>query len=267
LIVPGPFENAGFPEVTNPWGTEALRTPVNVLLFASVLTLLACIAASAVSAVKRLRRSRGLERQQLKWLAAAAAATAVCYLTLMGSAAVEHLTHQENPFWGNVIEQIGLSSFALIPIAVGIAILKHRLYDIDVIINRALVYTLLSAVLASIYVVGVVGAGAFVREASGQESNNLAIAASTLAVAGLFRPARARIQGFIDKLFYRRKYDAGKTLAEFSAHLRNEVDLEALVQDLLDAVRDAMQPTKASVWLKDGLPVGASPPAGPVPRT
>jgi hypothetical protein len=259
VIVPGPFENAGFPAVSNPFGIEALKIPLTVSLVASVVALLFCIGASAVSAVKRLRQTHGLERQQLKWLAAAAGATALCYLIVMASAGIEHLLHQKDPLWSRIIEQVGLSSFALIPLAVGIAILRHRLYDIDVIINRALVYGLLSAVLASIYVIGVVGAGALVREATGQESNNLAVAASTLAVAGLFGPVRSRVQAFIDWRFYRRRYDAGQTLAEFSGRLRNEVDLEALVEELLAAVREAMQPTQATIWLRAGLPTGADP--------
>jgi hypothetical protein len=255
VIAPGPFENQGFPDVSNPWGIEALQAPLNAFLVVGILILLVCIVASAVSAVKRLRRAGGIERLQLKWLAAAAAAAALCYLIVMGSAAVEHLTGQDDPLWGRIIEQVGLSSFALIPISVGIAILRYRLYDIDVIINRALVYALLSALLASIYVLGVVGAGALVRQVSGQASNNLAVAVSTLAVAGLFRPVRGRIQSFIDRRFYRRKYDARKTLEAFTGRLRDEVDLETLAEELLGAVREAMQPRSASIWLKGGLPV------------
>jgi len=149
--------------------------------------------------------------------------------------------------------------FPVIPIAMGIAILKHRLYDIDIIINRALVYGLLTTLLAAVYVGGVVGMGGLVRGLGGDSDNSLVIAATTLLVAGLFGPARARIQRFIDRRFYRHKYDAVKTVESFSARLRDEIDLDELCTDLVDTVTSTMQPARVSVWLRP-----SSPPARPV---
>jgi hypothetical protein len=132
---------------------------------------------------------------------------------------------------------------------VGIAVLKYRLYDIDVIINRALVYGPLTAMLALIYVGGVVSMQAVFRALSGQEST-LAVVASTFAIAALFTPLRRRIQSFIDRRFYRRKYDAVKTLASFSSRLRDETDLDSLRVEVLGVVRETMHPEHASLWLR-----------------
>jgi len=150
------------------------------------------------------------------------------------------------------MDRISLFSFLLIPAAVGVAILRHRLYDIDVIINRALVYGGLTAVLALVYVAGVVVVGGTLREMSGQESNSFAVAASTLAVAGLFRPARGRIQALIDRRFYRSRYDAARTVEEFSRRVRDEVTLDTVTSDLLMAVNETVQPEHASLWLRSG---------------
>ncbi len=137
-----------------------------------------------------------------------------------------------------------------VPVATGVAVLKYRLYDIDLIINRTLVYASLTAVLALTYAGGVVGVGGLVRGVTGQERNTLVVAGSTLAVAGLFRPARARIQGFIDRRFYRSKYDAQQTLADFSARMRDEIDLDSLTSEMAAVVRDTVQPTHVSLWLR-----------------
>jgi len=140
-------------------------------------------------------------------------------------------------------------SIALFPLAIAVAIFRYRLYDIDIIINRALVYGSLTAMLALIYVGGVIGMQAAFRAITGQGST-LAVVASTLAIAALFNPLRDRIQSFIDRRFYRRKYDARKTLEAFSAKLRNETNLEALNDELMGVVRETMQPAHVSVWLR-----------------
>ncbi|MBA2313273.1 MAG: hypothetical protein H0V97_10820 [Actinobacteria bacterium] len=210
--------NPSLPNIPNPLGLDALRPFTGALLPLLPLCMLGC----ASSLIWRFRRSRGRERLQLKWLASGAGVTATIYLFAMAFSLSQDTpwSGKGNPLWLNVLQWVAIYSFVLIPAAVGVAILRHRLYDIDLIINRALVYGALTAALASAYVVGVVGVGGLLRTVSDQQTNNLAVAASTLAVAAMFRPARGRIQAFIDRRFYRRKYDAEQTLETFSARLR-----------------------------------------------
>jgi hypothetical protein len=194
----------------------------------------ALLVLSAVSLVLRLRRATGGERQQLKWFVYAVALFAVVFppsVIVLGD--------------GRLIAFL----LPLIPAAAGIAILRHRLFDIDVVINRTLVYGALTVVLAAVYFATVVASQYAFRVLTGQESQ-LAIVASTLAIAALFVPLRRRVQGFVDRRFYRRKYDAAKTLAAFNARLRDETDLDALSDDLVGVARGTVQPEHASLWLR-----------------
>ena len=258
-LAPVPLNELGdssLPPLDNPLAVEAIGSSFfKGPFFAGLLFLLPlCIAACAWSLIRRFRRSQGQERLQLKWLASGAGATATLFLvTIVAGPLTTTLSgSSEQPQWVDVLDQIGLFSFLLIPAAVGVAILRHRLYDIDVFINRALVYGALTAVLAIVYLAGVVGVGAALREISGQESNSIAVAASTLAVAALFRPARTRLQNFIDRRFYRGRYDAARTVEEFSRRVRDEVTLDTVTSDLLSAVHETVQPAHASLWLREG---------------
>jgi len=149
----------------------------------------------------------------------------------------------------NLLTYAVLSSFTIVPIAVGIAVLKYRLYEIDIIINRALVYVSLTATLVALYLGGIVLLQRLFVLLTGQRST-LAVVASTLLIAALFSPLRRRIQSFIDRSFYRRKYDAAKTLEGFSMKLRDGTDLETLRGDLVGVVKETMQPTHVSLWLR-----------------
>jgi hypothetical protein len=233
--------------IRNPFGVENAHTFFAVL-DATTAILPLCLLAAGASMVVRFRRSRGEERQQLKWFVYAAVVLATLFAVEMTMVGLTGVTGRG--LGQQVIEDLVTLGLGGPPIAAGIAILRYRLYDIDVIVNRTLVYTALTATLALVYMAGVVGIGGMVREVTGQQNNNLVVAASTLAVAALFRPARARIQGLIDRIFYRSKYDARRTLEDFSTRLRDEVSLDALTSDLLITVKDTMKPARISLWLR-----------------
>jgi hypothetical protein len=225
----------------NPIGVEALPNlyrPVQ----ASVLALGLVAAASVV--VSR-RNARGVERQQIKWLLYAGAIWFVGNIlrTLVFPLLVEAR-------WGVWVGYllVGVGGLGG-PIAIGIAILRYRLYDIDLLINRTLVYGTLTATLIALYFGGIVLLQRVFVLLTGQQST-LAVVASTLVIAALFNPLRRRIQSFVDRRFYRSKYDAAKTLEAFSARLRDETDLEALNNDLVGVVRETMQPAHVSLWLR-----------------
>jgi hypothetical protein len=257
-FAPGPLENQG--GVRNPFGLEELPWLADTALV--ILPLLPlCILASAVSLVLRYRRSGGEVRQQIKWIAFVASFASLVYLSAMLSQFIYLPVMQGSggrlpplPFWFDVLFSVAVLGFAGVPVAIGFAVLKYRLYEIDVIINRTLVYGTLTLALALIYFGGVATVQAVFRAFTGQEQQpQLAIVVSTLVIAALFNPLRRRIQSFIDRRFFRRKYDARKTLESFSARLRDETDLEALNNELVGAVRETMQPVHVSVWLRPEL--------------
>jgi hypothetical protein len=225
--------------VRNPIGLAGVPDPEGGGVMGAVLTglLFGCLAAAVASVVLRFRSARGDERQQLKWLCMAGA-------ILVAQGIGDTVVFVDA---GDVSQLVSTAIFALVPVAIGIAMLRYRLYDIDLVINRTLVYGALTAMLAAAYFVIVV---ALQNVIPGAGDSDLTIAGSTLAVAALFRPLRSRVQGFIDRRFYRRKYDAQRTLESFSSRLREDVDLDHLSADLLRVVHDTMQPAHASLWLR-----------------
>jgi hypothetical protein len=226
-----------FPHIANPYGVDS--PVVGVVGVAGSIVAAGSMVASAVSLIVRLRRSGSVERQQIKWLAYGGAVM----VGILGAGGLITL-------W-SVPASIVVMSVSLLglPVFTGIAIVRHRLYDIDLLINRTLVYGALTVMLVLLYLCGVVFLQYLFRTLAGGESQ-LAIVASTLTIAALFEPLRRRVQEFIDRRFYRRKYDARKTLEAFSSKLRDETDLGTLNDDLVGVVRDTMQPAYASLWLR-----------------
>jgi MFS family permease len=220
--------------IANPIGVAGVdieAAPLSTILNGLLLFLLG---AAVVSLVVRFRRSRGVERQQLKWFTYAGALVLLI------------------PLIGFVVPSLGNAAFVVVialPIAVGIAILRYRLYDIDRLINRTLVYGLLTALLAGIYAGVVLGLGQLFG-GIGEQAPSWAVAGATLAVAALFQPARRHIQAVVDRRFNRRKFDAAKTVEAFGIRLRDEVDLDVLTAELLVVVDQTIQPTRASLWLR-----------------
>jgi hypothetical protein len=248
LFQPATFAERGFPDVSNPFGIQAIE-PIGDALLTVLLSIPIAIVGCAVALIRRFRRSQGRTRLQLKWLAASAAVVAFSYGLGMAANVPFTFTGSEAPEWMGIFDSLSIIPFFFIPMAMGIAITRHRLYDIDVIINRALVYGTLTVTLTIAYVIAIAAIQVIARPLAGE--SQLAVAGSTLAVAALFRPARRRIQGFIDRRFYRSKFDATKTLEEFSARLRDEVNLETLSADLLAVVDSTMSPAHRSLWLRE----------------
>jgi uncharacterized membrane protein YfcA len=224
-------------EIDNPIGISPLgdpdEMPLTVLL---VVSLWGMTIGALVSVILRFRRSRGEERQQLKLFTFSALVTVIGFM-LLGTF---------DSGTGTRSTVLDVLVFSAVPIGAGFAILRYRLYDIDLVVNRTIVYLLLSVLLGLIYFGGVTVLQGLIGF---RGESDLAVAASTLAVAGLFQPARRRIQSFIDHYFYRRKYDAQRTIDAFSVKLRDEIDLEMLNSELVTVVAHTMQPTHVSVWL------------------
>jgi hypothetical protein len=227
--------------IRNPLGIEGFTNVYKALLY----TLTPLLYGAATLAVfLRLRRAVGVERQQIKWFAYSAAIFAIGVVLIVIPLAID-----TPPWYEWAATAIFAAISPAIAISIGIAILRYRLYEIDTLINRTLVYGVLTVMLVALYFGVIVLLQSLFIAFTGKQST-LAVVASTLLIAALFTPLRRRIQGFIDRRFYRRKYDARKTLEAFSAHLRNETELDALSDDLVGVVRETMQPAHVSLWLR-----------------
>ena len=256
-LTPGPLQNLG--GVQNPFRLEGYPW-VETTAYLVLPLLPLCMVASVLSLVLRYRRSRGEQRQQIKWIAFAASVVGFLYLIAMVFAFVfpsGAWFQAGSPLWLDLLGYAALSSFTLVPIAVGFAVLRYRLYEIDIIINRTLVYGSLTISLALVYFGSVVSLQYVFRTLTGGDSQ-LVIVASTLVIAALFNPLRRRIQSFIDRRFYRSKYDARKTLEEFGATLRDETDLDSLSEHLRGVVRETVRPAQVSLWLRSPDRTGAN---------
>jgi hypothetical protein len=223
----------------NPYG---VNSPIlDAVAVAGTILASASMVASAVSLIVRMRRAGRVERQQIKWLAYGGA-------VVVGAVFIGSMISIWSGDVGIAVIGFGLLG---VPIFTGVAIARYRLYDIDIVINRTLVYGALTAALAAVYFGGVATLQALFRALTDQEQQpQLAIVVSTLVIAALFDPLRRRIQSFIDRRFYRRKYDARKTLEAFSATLRDETDLRLLNDHLVEVVAETMQPAHVSLWLR-----------------
>jgi hypothetical protein len=240
-LLPGPLDDeAPLSRIRNPYSLGgSLKGALMVVVVVTMALLIASLVASVLCMFIRFSRARGEERLQIKWFAVGALGLVAGLLLAL-------------PAWTKVVEgtlgdllQAQLSlGITFLPISAGVAILRYRLYEIDVIINRTLVYGVLTATLGLVYVGLVAGIGTFAGE------SNLVVAGSTLTVAALFQPARTRFQGFIDRRFNRQRYDAVKTVEAFSARLRDEIDLDALSREILAVVQGTMQPARVALWLR-----------------
>jgi hypothetical protein len=249
VLTPGKMVDQGFPGTDNPLGIETMRTiSENDAAFLPILV--AAMIGSAASVVVRYRRSHGVERQQIKWLAAAGAVI-VTGIALTAVPSLAFASDGPEPWWQTVMDNVVAFSYALIPLSIGVAVVRYRLYEIDVIIRKTLVYAILAGVLALVYLGGISSVSLILRAVTGQ-SGAVAVTLSTLVVAVTFQPLRTRIQRGVDRRFYRRKYDGARTLREFNSRLRQEVDLDALTAEVLDVVTETVQPSHASMWLRPG---------------
>jgi hypothetical protein len=239
-----------YPHIRSPFAVRGVMGDfIEMLGRLGAATLLVMCVASVIGVFMRLGSARGDERQQIKWFAYAAVLLLGAPFVL--AAPVSIVLEAMGLPWAVGLAIPSWAGLLGIPVAVGIAILKYRLYDIDVIINRTLVYGSLTLMLALVYFGGVTATQALFQTFTGQEElPQLFVVASTLVIAALFNPLRHRVQGFIDRRFYRSKYDARKTLEAFSTKLKNETDLQSLNNDLVGVVRETMQPAHVSLWLR-----------------
>ncbi|MDQ4028527.1 MAG: histidine kinase, partial [Actinomycetota bacterium] len=255
LVAPGSYGFLGYPDITNPMGIEALR-PFMDAAFSLLMLIPIAIVGCAVALIQRFRRSHGQERLQLKWFAGAAGVVAALYLAMMALSLPYNAAGRPPPDWIEALN-VSVMSFVLIPVAAGIAILKYRLYDIDIIINKTVVYTTLAGFVTAVYVAIVVGVGAVVNT-GGRPNLALSIAATAI-VAIAFDPVRRRVQRFANRLVFGERATPYEVLSRFSETIASSYGVEELLPRTAAMLRDATGATQACVWLRvdDSLVVGA----------
>lgn len=256
VVSPGPIETDG--RVPNPLGVPALAGASTVIVNVAHQAMPVFVLLAIISLVTRYRRSAPGERQRIKWFVFGAALMIIFVGGGIGLASL--ISSDPNNLVALAVSSV---TFALgilaLPVGVGVGVMRYRLYDIDIIINRTLVYGSLTAVLAALYFGLVIGAQVLTRIITGQQTQSpLVIVLSTLVIAGLFQPLRVRLQRTIDHRFYRSRYDAARTIAAFSVTLRQEVELARLREHLLGVVEETMRPTHTFLWLSKPTSPGAS---------
>jgi signal transduction histidine kinase len=244
LLAPETLHEVGYPDIENPFGIEALKPVVDVAL-AAVLLIPATVVASAVSLVVRFRRSTGVERLQLKWLASAASLVAVMGVTAVVASLDAPWGAPTTPSWVALIQNIDVTSFVLIPTAIVFAVLKHRLYDLDVVINKALVYGAMAAFITAVYVAIVVGLG----RAIGSERNLVLSIVATAVVAVGFQPVREHFQRIANRLVYGKRATPYEVLSEFSGGMSHAVATEELLPRMARIVAEGVGAARADIWL------------------
>lgn len=238
---PGPIDS--FPTIDNPLGVESARSMLDLVGIVGENLLVAAAVAAVVSLVLRTFRAQGVERLQMKWFAFSVLFLPIAFFA---GEAIQPFDPTEEDALTFLLIMVALLA---VPTTMGIAILKHRLYDIDRLINRTLVYTVLTAMLAGAYLLAVLALQSVLPL---PDESPAIVAASTLAVVAAFRPLRAKVQGVVDRRFFRSRYSAAQTIERFGARLRVEADLEGLAADLVSVTKDTMQPATVSLWLTGG---------------
>lgn len=236
-VTPGPMDSS-FGGLDNPYGLEALR-PIDELVFAaSAMVMLVAFGPPVASLFRRFRQAKGIERQQYKWFVYAA------FLNLVASI----ISGPTNQLW---LQMVFIVAILLLPIALAFAVMRYRLFDIDIIIRRTLQYGLLSGMIVLLYYGGVILLQAGLGVFTGVGESPIVTVITTLFIAALFNPLRLRVQDFVDRRFYRSRYDAEKALERFAAAARDEVDMDRFAVELLGTVEETMQPESSSLWLRE----------------
>jgi hypothetical protein len=256
VLTPGPMTLTGFPGQSNPFGVGVLGPVASALEPVVILIPLSTVGA-VVSLVVRYRRADLTERLQIRWLAAAGAFCGTLYGAALLLAALSSSQNRPTPDWVNTIQDVWFVSLGLIPVAIGLAVMRYKLFEIDVIIRRTLIYTLVVGGLALVYLGGAAAIGSLLRGLTGS-SGTVAVSVSTLAAVAAFQPLRRVTQRMVDRRFYRAGYDAQATLDRFGERLREQIDLDALCDELRGAVASTVQPAHTSIWLLEPTETSAT---------